>query len=539
MLAEKRRKCYNYYMENAATIESLIIENAALKAELSEVNKKLSWLMEQLSSHRRKLYGASSEKTVYDCPNLQLTYYMEEPQGLVVVHTEGRDPEIQDEAPQRVRPKKRGEMSIRLPANMPIEVVECVLNDEDMEHDGERLHPIGRELVRRELKITPAKATIVEIWRTSYSSRESERNAEKPVIIKAPLPPQVIKGSMCTPETIAHIIAQKCVMGTPLYRQAQDWKRKSLPIQSQTMANWVIRCSEDYFEPIYDELHRRFRMNTLAHSDGTTFQVLQEPGKSPQSESCMWMYRTGNDAEHPMVLFDYQPDKRQERPREFLKGFCGYLTTDGSPSYHGLPESIILTGCFSHARNYFSDALKCLKESERPGSLAMIGKAYCNRIFDIERDIKDKTFDERFEARQEKAAPILNEFHTWLKSVEPYVVVKSKLGRAVGYCLNQWKYLTRYLLDGRIECSNNRAEVALKPFVVNRKNFLFATSVAGGRATAVLHSITETAKASRLDPYRYMVHVLRTAAGANIRSDAGLLDKLMPENAPAYCRDTS
>ena len=523
-------------MENTVTIESLMIENAALKAQLSEANQKLSWLMEQLSSSHRKQYGISSEKTIYDCKNVQLTYEMEEPQGLVVVHGAEQEPEIQ-EASSRNRPKKRGEMSTRLPADMPVEVIECVLPEEEMVNsNGERLHPIGKELVRRELKITPAKATIVEIWRTSYTSRESELNAEVVPIIKAPLPPQMIKGSMCSPETAAHLIYQKCVMGAPIYRQWQDWKRQGVPIEKQTMINWVIRCSEEYFEPIYERLHRRLLREELINSDGTTFQVLREPGKSPQSESCIWQYRTGADAVSPIILFDYQPDKRQERPKDFLKGFRGYLTTDGNPSYHGLPEDIVLTGCFAHARSKFSDALRCLKEDERPGSLALTGKGFCDKIFGIERDIKDNTFDERHKIRNEKAVPILNDFHAWLKLAELHVSTKSKIGKAVGYALNQWEYLTRYLLDGRIECSNNLAERSFKTLVINRKNFLFATSVAGGRATAVLHSITETAKESRLDPFKYMVHVLRSAAGANIREDDGLLEKLLPENAPESCK---
>jgi transposase len=524
-------------MENTVTFESLMIENAALKAELSEVREQLSRLMEQLSSYRRKIFGVSSEKTVYNNANEQLTY-LEEPQGLVVVH--GVDsPDAGTEAPQRTRPRKRGEMSTRLPPDMPVEIVECVLPDEELEQHGEYMHPIGRSLVRRELKITPAKATIIEFWQTSYGCRDSEINDETPYIIKAPLPPQVIKGSMCSPETIAHIITQKCVMGAPIYRQWQDWKRKGIPFSKQTMVNWVIRCSEDYFEPIYDELHRRLLRHTLLHSDGTTFQVLREPGKSAQSKSQIWLYRTGADAEHPIVLYDYQPDKKKERPQEFLKGFTGYLSTDGCASYQSLPDKVVLVGCFAHARTYFTDALKCLKEFERSGSLALIGQEYCNKLFDIEREAADKTFVERRKIRIKKAAPVLNKFHRWLKSVQPHVSTKSKLGKAVYYTLNQWKYLVRYLLDGRLECSNNRSERSIKPFVINRKNFLFATSVSGARATAILHSITETAKESHLDPFMYMTYVLCTAAGRDIRTDAELLTQLLPENAPDYCRVTS
>jgi len=527
-------------MENEVTIKSLTIENATLKAELSEVKQKLNWLMEQLSSNRRKLYGQSSEKSVYDSQAVQLTLSFPdiEPDTEIVTIGQRSDTSSETQPITATKPKKRAEMSTRLPASLPIETVECALPDDEQECTvcGQPLHAIGKELARRELKIIPAKAVVVEYWRNAYACRNCEQTAAKVPVVKAPLPPQVIKGSMCAPETVAHIVVQKCVMGSPLYRQEQDWRHNGIPIARQTMANWLIKTSEDYFEPIYDELHRRLLFNKCLHSDDTVFQVLREPGKPAQSYSRMWLYRTSIDAKHPIVLYDYQPDKKQERPREFLKGFSGYLLTDGYAAYHNLPGEIIVVGCFSHVRSRFSDALKCLQESEQPGSLALIGKGYCDHIFDIERDIKDKSFDERFEIRNQKAAPLLDEFHAWLESVNQYASTKSKLGSAVNYALNQWKYLIRYLLDGRIECSNNRAERSVKPFVINRKNFLFATSVAGARAAAVLHSMTETAKESGLNPFKYLTYVLRSAMAGKIREDAELLGKLLPENAPVYCR---
>jgi len=523
-------------MEYIEIIENLKIENAALRAELCEVKEKLDRLMELLSYSRRKLYGVSSEKTNN---NYQQLSFLDDLPGLVVTHDIGPINETETAAKQRVRPKKRGEMSTRLPPGMPVEIIECMLHGDELEYNGEQMHAIGKTLARKELKIIPAKATIIEYWQYAYSSRDSEINADKPHIIKAPLPPQVIKGSMCAPETAAHIIVQKYVMGVPVYRQWQDWKRKGIALTKQTMINWLIQVSGAYFEPIYDALHSKMLRHTLLLSDGTTFQVLREKGKSAQSMSQMWVYRTGADAKHPIVLYDYQPDKRKERPREFLKGFSGYLTTDGCASYQSLPEDIIVTGCFAHARTYFTDALKCLKNADRPGSLALVGQDYCNKLFDIERDIADKSFDERHDIRKEKAVPVLSEFKSWLDSVKPHVSTGSKLGRAVGYAINQWQYLNRYLLDGRIELSNNLSERTIKPFVINRKNFLFAVSEAGGRTAAVLQSITETAKESRLDPFNYITYVLREAAGRDIREDAQLIEKLLPENAPAFCLDSS
>ena len=516
-------------------MNDLIIENAALKAELSEVKQQLSWLMEQVSSNRRRLFGSSSEKSVYDGVGTQMGLF-DEALGDAVTHTL---PDPAEAKPVKTKPRKRGEMSSRLPANLPVESIECALSESERECQAceTQMHVIGKEVARRELKIIPAKAIIREYVRYAYGCRGCEKNDITVPIVKAPLPPQLIKGSMCSPETIAHIAVQKCVMGAPLYRQAEDWRRNGIPIARQTMASWMIQCSQDYLEPIYSELHRQLCRHNFLSSDDTSFQVLKEPGKSPQSKSSMWLYRTGCDAKHPIVLYDYQPDKKKERPRDFLKGFSGFLTTDGNAAYHSLPDSITVTGCFAHVRSDFVDALKCLKEDDRKGSLALVGRDYCDKLFDIERDIKDKPFGERFLCRKKDAAPVLDEFHAWLEWLHPRVAQKSKLGKAVGYAINQWKYLTRYLLDGRIEISNNRSERSIKPFVINRKNFLFADTVPGARASAVYHSLTETAKENGLNPFEFLAHIFRTAVSAgNIHRDVDLVKSLLPENAPDTCK---
>jgi transposase len=506
-------------------------ENATLKAELAEVNSKLSWLLEQLSSNQRKLYGQSSEKSIYD----QIGLFGDKPADVFnPLESESSG------TPLKERPKKRGEMGSRLPEGLPVETIEVELPEDERgcPKCGDQMRVIGKEVVRREVKITPASVTIIEYVRYSYACPPCEETSEEPAnIVKPELPPQVIKGSICAPETVAHIAVQKCVMGAPIYRQEAQWRRDGIPFTRQTMGNWIVRCSEDYLEPIYDKLHWQLCQHKFLHSDGTPLQVLREPGKSPQSESQMWVYRTSGDAEHPIILFEYQPDKTQERAKNFLAGFKGYLHTDGSSSYNGLPDDIILVGCFSHARRDYSDALRVIKnEEDRIGSMALIGRQYCDDIFRIEREIKDKPFDERYKIRNKKAKPVLDKFRAWLDSVQPFVAPKSKIGGAVNYSLNQWERLVRYLLDGRIECSNNRCEQSIKVFVINRKNFLFSTSVAGARATAIFHSFTETAKENSLDPFRYLTHIFKTAAGVNLRENEDMLISLLPENAPENCK---
>jgi len=522
-------------MENAALVDELKTENAALRSELSalksenaEINSKLAWLMEILSGNRRKMFGSSSEKGIYDQVGL-----FEETVAEVQL--------IDKPEKKKNQPKKQGELSSKLPKDIPVEIIECVLPEDkqDCPECGGPLHSIGSEVARRDFKIIPARAVITEYKRFAYSCRACDKvSGDKPVpVIKAELPPQLIKGSMCAPETAAHLIVEKCIMGSPLYRQEAQWNRIGIQITRQTMANWLIRCSEDYLEPIYDELHRRLIQHRFLHSDGTNFQVLREPGKSAQSQSHMWIYRTSGDARHPIVLYNYQPDKTKERPRDFLKGFSGYLMTDGYAAYHSLPEDIIVVGCFSHARRGFVDALRAIKdEKDRVGSLALIGRDYCDELFRIEREMGDVSFDERYVIRLEKAMPILKEFHSWLLSVHPKTAAKSAIGKAINYTIKQWKYLERYLMDGCIELSNNRCERTAKSFVINRKNFLFATSVAGAHAAAVLHSITETAKDNNLNPFEYLTHVFRTAAGIDLRHNPEMIVSLLPENAPSACR---
>jgi transposase len=529
-------------MENVASYEELLRENATLRSEVSalkanyaEVNSKLSWLLEQLSLNNRKLYGQSSEKSVYD----QIGIFGDKLASAPVADQAVPESESAG-APPKERPKKRGEMGSRMPEGLPVETIECVLPDDELgcPKCGDPMRAIGKEVVRREVKITPASVTIIEYVRYSYSCPPCEETSEAPVVIvKAELPPQLIKGSMCAPETVAHIAVEKCVMGTPIYRQEQAWKRDGIPFTRQTMGNWIVRCGEDYLAPIYDKLHSLLCQHRFLHSDSTPLQVLHESGKTPQSERQMWGYRTSGDAEHPIILYEYQPDKTQERPKAFLKGFSGYLNTDGSSSYNGLPDDIFLVGCLSHVRRGFSDALRALKNSEdHAGSMALVGRKYCDDLFKIERESKDKSYEERYEIRNEKSVPILGEFRAWLDSVQPFVAPKSKIGGAVNYALNQWEHLAHYLLDGRIECSNNRCERSVKPFVINRKNFLFATSEAGARATAIYHSFTETAKENGLDPFRYLTHIFKTAAGVNLRENEDMIISLLPENAPECCK---
>ena len=277
---------------------------------------------------------------------------------------------------------------------------------------------------------------------------------------------------------------------------------------------------------LYDRMHIYLLEERVIHADETTMQVLDEEGKSATSKSYMWLYASSHYGRQ-IFLYDYQPSRAKRHPKTFLGGFNRYLQTDGYPGYNDVSD-VTLVGCFAHARRGFTDALKALpKDSTVTRTTAGEGVDFCNKLFKIEQDLKNLTPEKRYEIRLQKSKPVLEAFLSWLNSKSKQVLPKSSLGKAIKYCLNQWPKLEAFLLDGNLEISNNRAERAIKPFVIGRKNFLFSKSPKGATASAIVYSIVETAKANNPSPFHYLNYVFE--ALPNIDSeDHRELDALLP-----------
>jgi transposase len=466
---------------------NIIVENAQaaeiteLKTRIYELEALVKYYEEQFRLAKHKQFGASSEKSEYDADQFNIFNEAEATVDVTVP-----EPELV-EVEKQYRKRNKRPASERLPPGLPVEVIEHELPEGQVCAEcGGDLHVMGYDS-RRELKIIPAQTVVVEHKQSVYSCRCCEKNNDHVPIVKVEMPEPVIKGSFASAEAVAHIMTQKFVMSVPLYRQEQEWNRIGVMLSRQTMSNWLIRCAVDWLKPLYERLRKHLLERKVLHGDETTLQVLHEQGKSAQSKSYLWMYRTSGDTDKHIVLYEYKPDRKYEHPKEFLDGFSGYLHADGYDGYHDLPENIIVVGCWAHLRRKFDEALKVLPEADREGSRAIIGKRYCDRLFKNEREFAALPADKRFEKRQELSKPIVDEFFSWTINVN--ALPKSLLGQAANYALNQRVYLERFLLDGRLEISNNRAERSIKPFVIGRKNWLFANTVNGANASATIYSI--------------------------------------------------
>jgi len=515
-------------MKNMAeTVTIPKAEYDSLRNNVAELSSKVEWLMEQfrLAQHRR--FGASSEKSNHD----QISLFNEAEITSDILVSEPELLEIE----KHFR-KRKNMVNDKLPEDLPVEIVEHDLPEEERfcpECNG-HMHVMGRETIRRELKLIPAQAIIVEHVRKVYACRDCEKGACGVPIIKAAVSTPVIKGGFASPEAIALIASQKFVMGIPLYRQEQEWNRYGINLSRQTMSNWLIKAAFSWLEPIYDALKETLCLRKVLHADETTLQVLHEPEKPPESKSYMWLYRTGGDTNAPIILYEYQPDRKAEHPKLFLKNFNGYLHADGYDGYHDLSDNIKVVGCFAHARRKFDEAIKGLSKKDQADSIAMIGKRFCDKLFSLERDFAELSANERLEKRQKLSKPVFDEFCEWLNTLNP--PPKTGLNTAVVYARNQLEYLGRYLEDGRLEISNNRAERSIKPFVVGRKNWLFANTPRGAKASAIMFSIIETAKENGLNPYEYLTYVFKNAPNWDIRNNVNNLERLLPWFAPNSCK---
>jgi transposase len=509
------------FITDSPSVLTLRMENDLLK-------KELNWYKEQYELSKKKQFGTSSEKMPHED---QIALFNEAEH---FADETAEEPDVPEVVCHRGKQKGKREADLK---DLPTERIDYTLTEEDQvcpvcESD---LHEMSTQ-VRRELKVIPASVQVVEHISHIYSCRNCEKVGTEATIVKAEAPRAVLPKSMVSPSLLAYIMNEKFVMGTPLYRQEQSFKRNSIPISRQNMANWVIYGANTHLNHLYKRLHEELVTKEILHADETDIQVLNEEGREATQKSKMWVYVSGHTDNKSICLYEYKTTRAGKHAIAFLDGFSGYLHTDGYTGYNMVPK-VTLVGCLAHVRRAFHEAQQVIKDKEALHSIkSSEGLAYCNKLFTLEKKWKDLTIEERYKKRQEEMKPLLDVYFQWLQEMKKVGLPKSKLGEAIKYTINLWPKVINILKDGRLELSNNRAERAVKPFVINRKNFLFSDTSKGAQSSAIVQSIVETAKLNNLKPLDYMTWLFEKLPNIDCNDDTQL-NQLLPwsTSVPQSC----
>lgn len=509
-------------MKNIAALQK---ENDLLRAKLATEREKLVLekeknsqrdahilsLNEQIKILLQKRYGTSSEKVSQD----QLGLFNEAED---IVSEEPDAPESESTLVKSHTRKRKPRVTI--PDHLPREEVIHDLPESEKvcPHDGTPLEHIGSD-DHEQLEIIPAKIKVIRHKRLKYTCPCCDKH-----IVTAKKPKQPIEKSIASASLLAYIAVQKYNDALPLYRQSAMFKRIGIELDRTNMANWMIKCGE-LLQPLINLLIDHLHKQPCLHMDETTLQVLDEPGKTAQSKSYMWVMT--NTGEQAACVFHYADNRSQSVPLNLLNHENTALMLDGYEWYQKACDEydIIRLGCWAHARRKFKEAQNVQPKGKT--GRADQGLAFIQKLYAIEKRIKDEPPDKRYQIRQDAAKPILKKLKDWMDEGLLRVPPKTAIGKALVYLNNQWNRLIGYVEDGCYPIDNNAAERAIRPFAIGRKNWMFSKSQAGAKASANLYSLIETAKANNLNVYDYLQCVFSALPNAQSVED---VEALLPWN---------
>ena len=501
----------------------------------------INHLFEQILLARRRMFGSSSEQS-----SLQSRLF-DEAELLALQSVDGSVDDMTDGSADLApipaadvaapvvdkKPVARGKRA-PLPAQLErVEIVHDVPQADRTCPCGTPMVVIGQD-VSEQLDIVPMQIRVLRHIRlrygcssnshaNSHASTQASTQASTPAPITAQLPPQPLPKTNASADFLAMMATVKFVDGLPLTRFAKVLERHGAPVATQTLARWTIGVGK-LLQPLHNLARDALLEGSVLHIDETVVQVLKEKDRKATSNSYMWVQTGGPPGKH-VVLFDYDPSRGGEVPVRLLQDYQGYIMADGYDGYNAVAKikGIERLACMAHVRRGFVDATKVQLKGKRgraDEAVALIGKLYR-----IEREHKDATIDQRYDARQKLSLPVLSELHEWMQKTQPTVTPQSTLGKALTYMRNRWAMLMRYTERGDLPIDNNRCENSIRPFVIGRKAWLFSDTPAGAHSSAVIYSLLETAKANGLEPYTWLRQVLNELPAAKTVDD---VDALMP-----------
>lgn len=509
--------------------ETQILENKLIEKELEniELKKQVAILREQLAKLHLLHFGTKSEK-ITDEDKRQASLFNEAEDSAFDQNDKEQEEAVIETieiGPHKRKIKKSGRTPIS--EDLPREITEYDIPEEDkICACGTTKICIGEDVSER-AKVIPSKVVVLQERRKKYACKSCEgTTADEKGIQTAEGIKHLISGSIADESLLAWSINEKFEFALPFYRQSKRLTQIGIPVPRATLSNLTIKCATAC-KPIYDLLIQNVKSGTVINADETRVQVLNEPNRNATDKSWMWVFLRG-DPDKKCVIFQYDEGRSHQIPYEFLEDYSGWLQTDDFVAYHTALKKIdgdikhVL--CWAHARRYFFQYWETSKkkDKEAKGILDLI-----KDLFELESLRGEFSIKGFYKQRKNRAEPILEKLFKKLMDIYPQVPPSLGFGKAIKYTLSNWDQLILYLENPLLTPSNNSAENAIRPFVIGRKNWLFAGSPNGAKSSAILYSLVESVKMNKLSVYDYFYYILRKIPYCKDLSD---YEKLLPYN---------
>ena len=520
-------------LELQGEVVRLTARLAESERQREEHEQHIQQLLDTITLLKRKRFGPSADRI----PEEQLKLFDEAELEALIVALEQEVVQPAAKQPPQEKPKKK---PVRRPLPEHLPRVERIVDlpAADKQAMGSDWTFIGFEQ-SEQLAVIPRQPYVIVFKRAKYVPiNEDVPGAEQGVVI-APRAPQLLPKAIGHSSLIADVVVGKFVDALPLYRQEKIFAREGIDLSRQTMAGWMIQL-EAKLTPLMAAMKALLCEGRVVHIDETRLQVLKEPGREAGQQSYMWVY-VGGPPERPVVCFQYADTRAGEVPRQFLPAsgsgppgadpppWTFYILTDGYAGYNALAREARVIGnaaCWAHVRRKFVEAAAGRNNTAAAHQMV----AFIRQLYAIERGIRDETPQQRKAVREARSKPLLDKIKAWLDAKVASTLPKGLLGKAIAYALGLWPQLCVFLEDGHLELDNNKAENAIRPFVVGRKNWLFSGSPRGAQASATLYSLIESARANHLEPRAYLTFLFERLPEANT-PDA--VAALLPQNLKA------
>ena len=515
-----------------------------MQDRLDKLEQDYENLMEQIRLANQQRFGRQSEKL--EVIASQMVFFNE---AEACCDESTSEPTIEEaiiEAEKKPRKRKQKGQREEDLKNFPQEEIPHDVTEEKL------LDTFGKDNWRSmpdeifwQLRFEPAKwiaeKHVIKVYVGTAGMHQDE-------FLRGDHPNTLFKGSIATPSLEAAIINAKYVNGNPLDRIARDFQTNGLNLSKQTMSNWTVAAAEKYFAPVYELMKSTSLKAYVNQCDETPVQVIHD-SRPAGCKSYMWVHVTGELSLGPKIIaYEYQKTRHSDHPKEYYKGFQGILMTDGLEQYHKIArelEGLTNANCWAHARRDYADAIKAIGKGNEKlirKSIAYQALVRIGAIYDLEGNLKELSPQERLKERQTTIKPLVEEYFAWVKErlSDTTVIPKGKTASGLRYSINQEKYLKVFLTNGEVPIDNSASERALRNFTIGRKNWMTINTIRGAQASAIIYSITETARANSLNVYYYIRYLL-TELPKHIDKDGNIeqsnLEPHMPwsKSLPADC----